>query len=669
MAFKIFQDAIQKQFDIMVGHELFYVDLDKDDFYEDKYLNSFPEGKNIVYKERRAYDCTCCKQFIRNCGNVVAIIDGELVSIWDVVVGEYYQEVADTLSAHVKSKAIAGVFRSDTKHLGTHHNHQHTEDNKLIKWHHFYYQLPNKFVMTNDSIGRFKGNALANKEVLERSLEEISLDSIEIVLELIAQNSLYRGEEHKRTVNSLWSVKREYDNISSKEYFLWLKASDLKEAARFKNTVIGTLLSDISSGVELEDAVKMFESKVAPQNYKRSSALITQGMIKQAEKKVAELGIEDALYRRYAVTEDITINNVLFADRSAKKVMGVFDQLGDTVKDKIPNLDKVEEVSIKDFISNILPKANSLELMVDNSHTNNFTSLIAPVHSDAKGIFRWGNNFSWSYNGEVADSMKERVKRAGGNVDGVLRFSIQWNDGEKNQNDYDAHCIEPNGNLISYPQAGRIQRSTGVLDVDIINPGNKVAVENITYTDKNRMPQGVYTFLVHNYSHRGGTSGFAAEIEYEGKIYKYNYNKDLKNNQKVTVAKIKFSKQNGIEFIESLPSSESTKEVWGINTHKWNKVSMLMHSPNHWDGNETGNKHWFFMLDGCLNPERTRGYYNEYLTNDLMEHRKVFEMLGSKMKVEESDNQLSGLGFSSTQRNEVLCKVSGNFNRILKVRF
>jgi phenylalanyl-tRNA synthetase beta subunit len=75
------------------------------------------------------------------------------------------------------------------------------------------------------------------------------------------------------------------------------------------------------------------------------------------------------------------------------------------------------------------------------------------------------------------------------------------------------------------------------------------------------------------------------------------------------------------------------------------------------------------MLKGCENDTNPNGFFNEYLKEDLMKHKKVFEALGSKMSVESSQNQLSGLGFSSTKRNELIVKITSNFSRVLKIKF
>lgn len=136
---------------------------------------------------------------------------------------------------------------------------------------------------------------------------------------------------------------------------------------------------------------------------------------------------------------------------------------------------------------------------------------------------------------------------------------------------------------------------------------------------------------------------------------------------KKKIATIKYDGSSFEVVGEGMSSSTRSKDMWGISTNQWAKVSMVMNSPNHWDGEGVGNKHYMFMLEGCKNPEDTRGFYNEFLSNELMPHREVFEMLASSMKVPYSDEQLSGLGFSSTKKTSFLCKVSGTFNRTLKV--
>jgi len=147
------------------------------------------------------------------------------------------------------------------------------------------------------------------------------------------------------------------------------------------------------------------------------------------------------------------------------------------------------------------------------------------------------------------------------------------------------------------------------------------------------------------------------------------YPRELRQDEKVLVAEVKFDRKTGIEFVQALPSTLATKEVWGLHTNSFHKVRVIMKSPNHWDDKATGNRHWFFMLENCLNPSKARGFFNEFLSNDLTEHRKVFEILGSKMRADYSDTQLSGLGFSSTKRDSVTVRVAGSCSRMLKINF
>lgn len=668
--FMKFKTAVRKQFDKMAEGQLYTVTVNKDDMWH-LYLDSFPEGTNEIYKERREFDCQCCKQFIRRVGAVVALGKNlETISIWDGEVEEPFKTVARAMGDWIRRHVITNHFLSNEFGAGTDVSRQLLEGSDVKQWQHFRVDYPHQYIDQNPQ--RTLSHKRADFQVFERSMRELSIEAGETILELIDQGSLYRGEEHRPVVKAFIKEKKSYDKVTQgKRNWCWKHAAD-SPVKRVRNTALGTLLIDLSANMDLNEAVTKFERVMAPENYKRPKEIFTKRMVEQAQEKIKDLGLEEALPRRHATIDDITAPNVLYMDRPAMKELDVFDELKGDVPSDPKKFDKVEEVSVDDFVEKILPHAKSLEVMMEGKHVGNLMSLIAPANPDAKTMFKWGNNFSWSYNGDIADSIKQNVKAAGGDVTGVLRFSIQWNEGpDHNDDDFDAHCKEPGGNVIMF--SNKYNHTTGGnLDVDIIHPtAGTPAVENITWPSEAKMKEGIYEMSVHNYSHRKGKTGFRAQIEYNGEIYNYTYDKPLRQSQRVTVAKIQYSQADGIKFLESLDSTQSCREIWGVKTNNFVKVTSLMMSPNYWDEQKgRGNRHFFFMLDGCKTDGQPRGFYNEFLQDGLLEHKRVFEALGSKMRVPESEQQLSGLGFSSTQRNHVVARVtSDNINRVVKVNF
>jgi hypothetical protein len=678
MTFDKFAATLREHVSEMVenDNDLFVVDLDKDALWK-TYLSSFLEGTNPVFRERTVHDCSACRQFIKSFGNVVLIKDGKVTTIWDFPAAEEFAPVVETLDTYVKTSDIVNVFFSDTKKIGTEENHEMSEDGTVLTWRHLFVEVPERFVVDRKNFGTIRGEARAQRDVFKRSLDEISEDAVLSILELVAQNSLYKGEEWKGVLDTFLKHQRVYSTLShtEKELYAWEQSAKAGAVVgKIRNHSIGTLLVDVSNDIDLDSAVRKYEAMVAPSNYKRPKAIFTKKMLEEAEKIITELGYLPSLGRRHASINDITVNNILFANRDVVKTLGgenIFSEMSRKVGASPKNFDRVEEVPMTVFVSDILPHAQTIEVLLENKHARNLATLIAPENRDAPSMFKWNNPFSWAYTGNITDSMKERVKALGGDVSGVLRFSIQWNENGDTPDDLDAHCSEPNGNEIYYRNKRRVHPSSGTLDVDIIHPDTEtsdgVAVENITWSDMRMMPNGTYRLFVHCYSHRGGRSGFAAEVEFNGQIYSFAYNQPLRQNETVQVAEVTVS-EGQFSIKEMIPSNVSSREIWGLNTNQFHPVSVIMMSPNYWDGKEgVGNRHFFFMLKGCLNPESPNGFFNEYLKNDLLPHKRVFEALGGKMRVEPSDDQLSGIGFSSTQRNTLVIRVTGHIDRVIKV--
>ena len=686
--FKDFVKAIQKNLQQMSkdSSRLFTVNVDTEELYN-LYLDSFPAGTNEIYRERREYDCSCCRHFIRDVGNVVSIKNGELHTIWGInpVSDDKYNVVAAALDAYVKQKAVLGVFLKKEKRIGTPENREMLPTGKINEYEHFFVDLP-EICIFKECYGHTLEGDLSQfrdvRNVFKRSLDEISKEAVDTVLELIAQNSLYKGAEWKKQLTEFKNYQKEYGKLTDKQKELWIWEKSISAGAvigKIRNHSIGTLLVNISEGMDLDLAVRKYEQIVAPVNYKRPKAIFTKKMLEDAKKTITELGYMDSLQRRFATLDDITVNNILFSNKDAAKritgAMDLFDEMEQDVAIDPKRFSKVEEISAEDFIKNVLPK--ELEVYLENKHIQNMVSLIAPEVADAKTMFKWNNGMSWAYTGNITDSdIKENVKAAGGSVTGIVRFSIQWNDGNgKDNSDLDAHCLEPQGGDHIY-FSHKISRYTGgELDIDITDPiyqcksNGGVAVENITYPSKERMKPGTYKFYVNQYSFRN-SQGFKAEVEVNGEIHSYEYNTPVRGN--VDVAEVILDQSGNFKVVDKLPGNCATisKDVWGIKTLQFTPVSVVCYSPNYWDEQKgIGHQHLFFMLKDCINPEEPNGYYNEFLKPELEQHRRVFETLGAKAHVKDVDDQLSGVGFSLTKRNDLIIKVKGATERVVKVKF
>lgn len=715
---------MQEQFTKMCATgKLFRANITGDQIYT-LYLESFPAGTNPVFRDPASsvHNCNNCKNFLRRYGNIVAIAaDRTIMSIFgaDGIDETPYGIVAEELDCLIKSKPIQDVFfesynmldqklnyerchqRQDVYRLGIKENHkQYTaeeaakygvvKEKEIRTFSHMNVSVPKAFViMDNRSVEAVTGIYRDKYQVFKRAMEEISLDTLNLVEDLINQGSLLDGTAHLHSIKQAVINKKHYNLqvTGNKDNWLWATSYALEERnAKFRNTLIGVLCSELTEGKELNAACESWNKRVDPVNYMKASAPITKKQIAEAQKFVEENGYEESFNRRLATIDDIKVSEIKYSDVGDGKLkkVTVFDQVKATsTQHKRAKFDDVEEVPIEKFMSDILPKCTSVEALLLNTHEGNLVTLTTSEHNEGKPMFKWNNNYSWNFNGNLAgkSQIKEAVASRGGKVDGVLRFSIMWAEGDPSDNsDLDAHAQEPqsgHGEHIYYGERrfrkdngnGRT-RMTGQLDIDITRPNehaNKNIVENIVWIDKSKMGMGVYKFWVNQFADRG-SKGFRAEIEFDGETYQYEYNQRVSGNVQVAEVTLKDGKFS-VKHI--LPEDMSNKELWGLETNNFHKVNLVCLSPNHWGENAVGNKHYMFMLEGCKTDKDVRGFHNENLLPELLKHRGVMEVLGNTnlIKVTQDTKQMSGIGFNSTVRDELVVKIQGSHKRMLKIKF
>lgn len=707
MNFKQFSDAVNQQLNVLCSTgKLFKSSISGGELWN-LYLSSFREGDDLVFRDPNSTEHTCNldNAFFRRYGNIVAIDENyDIISLWDVVVPETskYYAPAKALSAAIKSKKIEDVFfetfaelnamnyekckkTNSVYRLGIESNHkiynqEEAEKYGVVKagevrqFNHFYGDLNSAFVdVTGSSQASILGGYRDSKNVFQRGMQEISLDTLHLVKDLINQGSLLDGTTHLYKIEAFIPLKEEYELASKKDEWCWVNSYKLAYA-KFRNELIGTLCVELSEGVELNKACETWNKRVDPANYMKVKAPITAKQIAEAQKFVEENGYVESFNRRFATLDDINVNEIAHSNvgNGTIKTASLFDSVKPSVstRHKRSQFDGIEEVSIDKFMKDILPSCTSVEVFVENRMTGNFVTLTTSV-ADSKPMFKWNNLFSWTFNGNLAgkSQIKEAVKTSGGKVDGVLRFSIMWGEDDPSDNsDLDAWCQQPSGERIGY--SNKLDyTSKGNLDVDITQPNdrkNKNIVENITFPQLNKMRNGQYLFWVNPFSIRGANKGFKAEIEFNGEVFQYEYTKRVDAN--VTVAIVTLS--NGVFTIEhKLPETNSSKKIWNIETNQFHKVNLVCLSPNHWGENNVGNKHYLFMLDNCHTDIPIRSFHNENLNADLLTQKRTLEVYAGNSMLQPTGKDLSGIGFNSTISEELIVKLSGNFKRSIKIKF
>ena len=697
--------ALQAQFDRMCATGKLFRSSISGYKISELYLKGFGEDPIFRDPESSEHNCNCCKNFLHRYGNVIAVDENlEIMTIFDIDGGDEYNNSFALMSQALKKAPIEGAFVETFNMLNYKLNYEHVDSvqpmyklgidknvkrytreeaekfgvvkpNEIRTFHHISVKIPREFIdFSGNSAESIVALRKGDFELFSKAMEEIPVDTLLLVRDLINQGSLLDGATHLHKVEAILKKAQEYKKIPTDKKVLWCWVNSYKfKYARFKNELIGTLCTELAEGKELNTACKAWNIRVDPLNYMKATAPITKKQIEEAQKFVEENGYTESFDRRCATLEDIKASDILHinAGNGSIKKVSIFDGIKATsTRHKRSEFDKVETVSIEKFMRDILPSCTSVEAFLQNNHKGNMVTLTTTVHENSKPIFKWPNNYSWTYNGNLAgkSQIKEEVKKAGGFVNAFFRFSIMWNEDGKDIVDLDAHAVEPTGCHIYYGSyKGHKTTMGGMLDIDMIAP-RTVGVENIFWTDPQKLQDGLYRFYIHNFD-GGHNKGAKAEIAFGEEVFTYLVDHEIRGNVEIATLKIKNGQIESITQSKYLTDSScSSIELYGLDTNQFHKVNLICLSPNHWEGH-VGNMHYFFMLEGCKAPTQIRSFHNENLIPELLDHRKVMEVLANTTMVDSTDKQLSGLGFNATVHDELVVRLKGSHNRIIKIQF
>ena len=647
---KDFQDNVTKVLKSVTHKDIYKLDVDKTEMWS-AYIDSFVDP---AFKQEHV--CNCCRHFLQHYGSLVVINnDYNVVNFWDFKTVPEFQPSVDAIRSLLTNKPIVNKLYSNVLGLGT---------DKSSIWHHLYLKLENPFKTTSSlSIGTKLNESNTAFNVFKRALDELTPDASKTVLDLIADGNLYRGEEHKKKVNEFYNLQTIYRStlfIDQRDNFVWVNSNNLA-AAHIRNSAIGTLLIDLSKeNADVEKAVKAYERVVAPSNYQRPKALVTAKQLEEARVKLDELGFIDSIHRRTAKPEDLNINNLLYKDRAVNK--GIFADLTDELPIDVTKLKNVKEIGLGEFTTQVLPVANNVHVLLENKHSGNMFTLLTAVYPESPTMMKWNNQFSWSYHGGIADSIATRVKNAGGKIDGRVRVSLAW----ETTSDLDLHLTEVTGRNQSfeiYYGNKRSKITRGELDLDAQVSGKDIhPIENIYYP-QGEIKDGTYTIKINNFNDRERTDAFTVEIEFDGRLFTYNHNQVIKHKETVTIGT--FTVKDNIITYDGKDSIVVSNDMWGLKTNRYQKVNAVFLSPNYWGDNAVGNKHLFFYVENAINDGVINPFFNEQLTPELTgPHKRVFELLASKLPVAVTQPQVSGIGISSTIHTDFIVKVN---NQLFKV--
>ena len=387
-------EGIRKSFDEETRKQKPLFETNTSDLY-DIFTNNLPSDA------RQIHDCRTCRNFVNRYGGLVRINDDdELEPVMWKYAPSFYKPAVDAVYNAVKNSKITGVFITSERRLGT---------PKTGYWTHMSVDVPKFMVFNNRLLNSYQKSAEKYEDfkMIQNAVNEYSIKTVESAVNLLRSDSMYRGEKVLGIAEWFLDVLKVAKGNPKRSNILWKRVATAPAGfCHISASMIGTLLDDISDGMDLESVRNRFNAKMNPLKYQRPQAAPTAGNVEQAEKIIAELGLENSLKRRFARLDEIdtvwrpagktytlvtsTTPSAVFADIKTKESYSSKRDRAYTPQ---------TTMTWSKFQRTVLPNAKKIELEIGIG-VNTYAAIVTAEDPNSPPIIRWDteehrNPFSW----------------------------------------------------------------------------------------------------------------------------------------------------------------------------------------------------------------------------------------------------------------------------------
>lgn len=388
VSFKRLADSVQARFNIASLKPLFVSSITGDQLWS-RYLQSFP--KEI----RQSHDCRACRKFITTAGRLITIdpVTGDRSSaLWnekDCKVSHQTQEYKDgfaAMRALIESAPVEGVFVTSESVLGT----PKTED-----WLHFSVTL-NANIVSKDKLRtphQIMAAKLEDYRNVCHAISEIREDHIRKAVTLLESGNLVRSEKFLNPAKWLLDVAEtllqddiHHFNANAK---VWHRVATAPAGfCHPRSGVLGSLLEDLRSGLDLDTVKRRFMAKLDPMEYQRPKAAPSEQTINRAEEIFAKLGLGLSLRRRFATVDDLKL---IWREKVQPKStnVGLFADVRVHSTPKQPAPVTGGNVTWAKFCRTVLPGATKIEVSVAQHIQSHFVGFTTATFPEAPPILQW----------------------------------------------------------------------------------------------------------------------------------------------------------------------------------------------------------------------------------------------------------------------------------------